>query len=276
MAELGKTNSLKIIKTVDFGLYLDGGNLGEILLPKRYVTPEMAVDDIIRVFIYLDGEERYTATTAVPKAEVGQVAYLQVKSIEKVGAFLEWGIMKDVLVPFSEQKIKMELHKFYPVYLYVDKITDRITATMKLEKFLHKTKPEFENGQSVEGTIIGITDLAYKAAIDHSHIGLLYQNEVFKPLILGQKITAYIRKVREDGKIDLSFEAPGYQKMDAVSQKILERLQKEGGFLPFHDKTEAEVIYKTFGISKKVFKSAIGNLYKLRKITLQKNGIQSV
>ena len=276
MTELGKTNHLKVVKKVDFGLYLDGDNLGEILLPKRYTNAEMNVGDVVKVFIYLDGEERYTATTDTPKAEVDQIAYLKVKSIEKIGAFLDWGIMKDKLVPFSELKISMELNKYYPVFIYIDKITERITGTMKLEKFIHKTPPLYQNGEEVSGMIISSTDLAYKAVIQNLHFGLLYKNEVFKPLMPGQKLILYVKKVRDDGKIDLTLEAPGYQKNDSIGQNILDRLKKEGGFLAIHDKTDAEVIYRTFGISKKVFKTTIGNLYKNRKIQILPNGIQLV
>lgn len=276
MVELGKTNKLSVVKQSDFGLFLDGGELGEILLPKRYVTPEMKPGDEVSVFIYLDGEERYTATTDIPVAEVGQVAFMKVKSIENAGAFLEWGIMKDVLVPFSEQKLKMEPGKYYIVFLYVDKITERITASMKLEKFVHKSLPDYAPGQKVNGIIVQSTDLAYKAVIDDHHFGLLYKNEVFKPLMVGQKLPMYVKKVRTDGKVDLAIEAPGHVKLDTNSQKILDRLTHEGGFLPFHDKTDAEVIYRHFGISKKVFKASIGQLYKQRKIEILPHGIKSL
>lgn len=276
MVELGKTNKLSVVKQSDFGLFLDGGELGEILLPKRYVTPEMKPGDEVSVFIYLDGEERYTATTDMPVAEVGQVAFMKVKSIENAGAFLEWGIMKDVLVPFSEQKLKMEPGKYYIVFLYVDKITERITASMKLEKFVHKSLPDYAPGQKVNGIIVQSTDLAYKAVIDDHHFGLLYKNEVFKPLMVGQKLPMYVKKVRTDGKVDLAIEAPGHVKLDTNSQKILDRLKHEGGFLPFHDKTDAEVIYRHFGISKKVFKASIGQLYKQRKIEILPHGIKAL
>lgn len=276
MVELGKTNKLSVVKQSDFGLFLDGGELGEILLPKRYVTPEMKPGDEVSVFIYLDGEERYTATTDMPVAEVGQVAFMKVKSIENAGAFLEWGIMKDVLVPFSEQKLKMEPGKYYIVFLYVDKITERITASMKLEKFVHKSLPDYAPGQKVNGIIVQSTDLAYKAVIDDHHFGLLYKNEVFKPLMVGQKLPMYVKKVRTDGKVDLAIEAPGHVKLDTNSQKILDRLTHEGGFLPFHDKTDAEVIYRHFGISKKVFKASIGQLYKQRKIEILPHGIKAL
>lgn len=276
MAELGKTNTLTILKNSDFGLFLDGQDLGEILLPKRYVTPDMKPGGEVVVFIYLDGEERYTATTEKPAAEVGQVAFMKVRSIEKAGAFLEWGIMKDVLVPFSEQKVKMEAGKYYIVFLYVDKITERITASMKLEKFIHKSPPDYTSGEEVDGIIVQSTDLAYKVVINNRHFGLLYKNEVFKPFMVGQKLNVHVKKVRDDGKVDLAVDAPGHVKLDTNSQKILDRLTSEGGFLPFHDKTDAEVIYRHFGISKKVFKASIGQLYKQRKIEILPHGIKTL
>lgn len=276
MAELGKTNKLTILKNSDFGLFLDGQDLGEILLPKRYVTPDMKPGGEVVVFIYLDGEERYTATTEKPAAEVGQVAFMKVRSIEKAGAFLEWGIMKDVLVPFSEQKVKMEPGKYYIVFLYVDKITERITASMKLEKFIHKSPPDYTPGEEVDGIIVQSTDLAYKLVINNRHFGLLYKNEVFKPFMVGQKLNVHVKKVRDDGKVDLAVDAPGHVKLDTNSQKILDRLTSEGGFLPFHDKTDAEVIYRHFGISKKVFKASIGQLYKQRKIEILPHGIKTL
>ena len=276
MAELGKTNTLTILKNSDFGLFLDGQDLGEILLPKRYVTPDMKPGGEVVVFIYLDGEERYTATTEKPAAEVGQVAFMKVRSIEKAGAFLEWGIMKDVLVPFSEQKVKMEAGKYYIVFLYVDKITERITASMKLEKFIHKSPPDYTPGEEVDGIIVQSTDLAYKVVINNRHFGLLYKNEVFKPFMVGQKLNVHVKKVRDDGKVDLAVDAPGHVKLDTNSQKILDRLTSEGGFLPFHDKTDAEVIYRHFGISKKVFKASIGQLYKQRKIEILPHGIKTL
>jgi len=276
VAELGKTNKLTILKNSDFGLFLDGQDLGEILLPKRYVTPDMKPGGEVVVFIYLDGEERYTATTEKPAAEVGQVAFMKVRSIEKAGAFLEWGIMKDVLVPFSEQKVKMEPGKYYIVFLYVDKITERITASMKLEKFIHKSPPDYTPGEEVDGIIVQSTDLAYKLVINNRHFGLLYKNEVFKPFMVGQKLNVHVKKVRDDGKVDLAVDAPGHVKLDTNSQKILDRLTSEGGFLPFHDKTDAEVIYRHFGISKKVFKASIGQLYKQRKIEILPHGIKTL
>lgn len=276
MSILGKTCTLTIVKKKDFGLFLDGGSLGEILLPNRYVKPDMAPGDSISVFIYLDGEERYTATTQKPIAEVGHVAYMKVTAIEKVGAFLHWGIMKDILVPYSEQKVAMEVGKYYIVYLYVDSITDRITATMKLEKFIHKSPPEFLPGDKVPAIVVQSTDLAFKCVINHSHFALLYKNEVFKPLTIGQKLDVFIKKLREDQKIDISISPQGFGKIDPIGEQILQKLQQNNGFLPYHDKTDAEIIYRNFGVSKKVFKAAIGTLYKRREINITPEGINRV
>ena len=276
MSILGKTCTLTIVKKTDFGLFLDGGSLGEILLPNRYVKPDMAPGDSISVFIYLDGEERYTATTQKPIAEVGHVAYMKVTVIEKVGAFLHWGIMKDILVPYSEQKVAMEVGKYYIVYLYVDSITDRITATMKLEKFIHKSPPEFLPGDKVPAIVVQSTDLAFKCVINHSHFALLYKNEVFKPLTIGQKLDVFIKKLREDQKIDISISPQGFGKIDPIGEQILQKLQQNNGFLPYHDKTDAEIIYRNFGVSKKVFKAAIGTLYKRREINITPEGINRV
>jgi len=274
VVNLGKVNKLKIVKSVDFGIYLDGGDSGEILLPKRYVTPDMVVDQELEVFIYLDGEERIIATTNKPLGQVDQVAYLKVKSVEKIGAFLEWGIMKDILVPFSEQKIKMEVGKSYLVYIYIDKITQRVTATMKLEKFLDKTTSNYHFGSELDGIVWTQTDIAYKVVLNNSHLGLLYKDEVFKRLQSGDKLKVYVKKVRTDNKLDLSLEKPGYKKLDGISTKILDKLKKEGGFMAVHDKTNPEIIYNTFGVSKKAFKAACGNLYKQKLIDITASGIK--
>ncbi|MBK9257242.1 MAG: GntR family transcriptional regulator [Saprospiraceae bacterium] len=274
MAELGKYNDLEIVRKVDFGFYLNAGDLGEILMPKRYITPDMNIGDTVRVFVYLDGEERPVATTDEVLGQVGEFAYLKVKKVENIGAFLEWGVLKDILVPFSEQKITMVEGRSYLVYIYLDKITERVTATMKLEKFLDKSTPEYEPSEEVDLLIWTPTDIGYKAIINQKHLGVLYKNEVFTKLQTGQKIKGYIRKIREDNKIDLVLDKPGYGKMDAVSSAVLEKVRKSGGFMPFHDKSSPEAVYNHFGISKKVFKQALGNLYKAKLIEMTDAGIR--
>ena len=202
MAQLGQINHLKIVRKVDFGFYLDGENLGEILMPKRYIFPEMKIGDTIEVMVYLDGEERLLATTEIPLAQVGDFAYLKVNKIENVGAFLDWGLSKELLVPFSEQKVKMEEGKSYVVYVYIDKITDRIAGSMKLEKFISKEKPEYTVNQEVDLVIWTLTDVGYKAIINNQHIGVIYKNEIFRKISNGQKMKGYIKKIRDDDKID--------------------------------------------------------------------------
>jgi len=275
MAELGKVNQMNIVKKVDFGLYLDGGEMGEILMPKRYVTKDMKPGDSVEVMVYLDGEERYVATTEKPKAVVGDFASLRVNKVEKSGAFLDWGLSKELMVPFSEQKVKMEEGRSYIVYVYIDRITGRITASMKLERFFSKEKPPYQAGDEVDLLIWTPTDLGYKAIIDNKYLGVVYKNEIFKKINSGNKLRGFVKKVRDDGKIDLSLESMGYKKkIGGIAGVVLEKLKTAGGFLPYHDKTDPDVIYSIFGVSKKTFKQAVGNLYKLRLIEMDQKGIK--
>lgn len=277
MAELGKINKMNIVKKVDFGLYLDGGDMGEILMPKRYVTKDMKPGDTVEVMLYLDGEERYVATTEKPKAEVGDFASLRVNKVEKTGAFLDWGLSKELMVPFSEQKVKMEEGKSYVVRLYIDRITGRITGSMKLERFFSKDKPPYKGGEEVDLLIWTPTDLGYKAIIDNKYLGIVYKNEIYKKISQGSKIKGFIKKVREDGKIDLTLDSMGYRKkIGGVAGVLLDKLKNAGGFLPYHDKTDPDVIYSIFGVSKKTFKQAVGNLYKLRMIEMDPKGIKLI
>lgn len=276
MVQLGHKTSLRIVKKTDFGYFLDGGERGEILMPNRYVTPEMVIDDYVDVFVFLDGEERIVATTETPYAQEGEFGWMKVNKIETVGAFLDWGVSKELLVPFSEQKIKMEEGRYYLVYVYLDKLTDRLAATMKVEKFLDKSPSDYKVNDQVDLIIWTATEVGYKAIINGKHQGVIYRNEIFKPIHTGQKMVGYIKKVREDGKIDLALDPLGYVKIDAQAQKVLDLLHKSKGKLPYNDKTDPEVIYKIFGMSKKVFKQAIGTLYKQKQITISDQGIAIV
>lgn len=277
MTQIGKYNQLKIVKEVDFGLYLDGGEeFGEILLPTRYVAPNFKVDDTVEVFIYLDSEDRIIATTEMPYAQVGEFALLKVSAINKIGVFLDWGLTKDILVPFREQKQTMEVGKTYFVYIYVDKQTSRIVASSKIEKFISDEMPTYEPNQEVEIMIANKTDLGIKAIVENKFWGLLYENEVFKFLRRGSKTKAYVKQVRGDGKIDLAIEKPGYEKIDEFADKILQKLQKNRNFMSVTDKSSPDEIYATFGMSKKNFKKAIGKLYKQKIISLEKNGIKKL
>ena len=274
MANIGKYNTLRVIKRVDFGVYLDGGDLGEILMPIRYVPENCQPDDEVTVFVYPDSEDRPVCTTETPLAQVGEFAQLRVKDVTGIGAFLDWGLMKDLFVPFNEQKSKMREGGIYLVYVYLDESTKRVVASAKIEKFLDNVPPAYEPNQEVSLMIIGETDLGYNAIVNNLHTGLLYTSEVFEQLETGQKIQAFVKKVREDDKIDLILHKPGYEKIDSISANILEVLRKNGGSLPLGDKSDADDIYNAFGISKKSFKKAIGSLYKQRIIKVTAEGIR--
>lgn len=277
MLEIGKLNKLRIVKEVDFGLYLDGGEaFGEILIPQRYVPDNYEIDEELEVFIYRDSEDRIIATTETPKAMVGDFALMEVVSVNKFGAFLDWGLQKDLLVPFREQRKDMEEGKEYMVHVYLDKETNRIAASSKLDKFLDNIPAEYEPNQEVGLIIASKTDLGYKAIVNGLHWGMLYENEVFKPLDRGQKIKAYIKKLREDEKIDLYLHKAGYDKVESLMGKIVEELKEEGGFLELNDKTPSAIIYQIFGESKKTFKKAIGALYKKRVIDIENAGIKLI
>jgi predicted RNA-binding protein (virulence factor B family) len=276
MAEIGKINHLYVIKEVDFGIYLDGGDLGEILMPKQYVPEGTQPEDMIDAFIYLDSEDRLVATTLKPKAMVEEFALLEVVSVTQVGAFLDWGLMKDLFVPFREQRQPMEEGKKYLVYVYLDQNSKRIAASSKIEQFLDNIPVDYDEGEDVDLIIVNPTDLGYNAIIDNSHLGVLYKNEVFQELNPGDKVQGFIKKIRTDGKIDLSLVKAGYEKISEFADKIIAQLEKHEGFLPFTDKSSPEDIYKTFKFSKKNFKTAIGALYKKRMIVLEDNGIRLV
>lgn len=272
--ELGKHNILEVVKEVDFGIYLDGGDDGEILLPSRYVPKECKVGDKLNVFLYLDQDERLIATTQEPLVEVGQFACLEVAWVNKFGAFLNWGLMKDLFCPFREQKVRMQKGHKYIVHVHVDEESYRIMASAKVEHFLSKDELKYAVGQKVDILIWQQTDLGYKAIIENKFSGLLYKNEIFQPIEIGQKMQAYIKQVREDGKIDLELQQGGYQKVDSFSDILLKYIKEHGGCIGLNDKSEAEDIYETFGVSKKTFKKAVGDLYKKRLILLEDNGIK--
>jgi predicted RNA-binding protein (virulence factor B family) len=274
--ETGKTNRLKVVKTVDFGVYLDGGDGLEILLPTRYVPEGCEAGDEIDVFIYHDNEGRLIATTLRPLAAVGEFQWMKVKEVSDVGAFLEWGLMKDLLVPFREQKTTMIAGRRYLVYVYLDIITKRIVASARIDKFLDNVPPRYERNQEVNLIVADETEMGYKVIINNLHWGLLYRNEIFQPLAKGEKRKGYIRKVREDDKIDVSIYPLGYEKTEGIAQHILQTLKQNGGFLPVHDKSDANEIYALLACSKKSFKNAVGALYKQRLIVPGNDGIRLI
>ena len=274
MIHLGRLNKLRIVKEVNFGLYLDGGEASEILLPSRYQPQKFEIDEMLEVFVYKDSEDRIIATTEVPYATVDEFAFLEVVAVDKFGAFLKWGLMKDLFVPFGEQKVKMEAGKRYIVRVYLDELTQRIAASSKIEKFLNKIPPYYPEGQEVQILVNNRTIMGYNVIINNSHSGVLYQNELFRTVEKGQALTAYIKKIRPDQKIDVWLNKPGYEKVDDLSERIIEMLHKHDGFLPFNDKSDSREIYNYFNESKKTFKKAIGNLFKKRIIIIEENGIK--
>lgn len=280
MIKLGDYNLLKIVKSVDFGLYLDGDEAGEILLPQRYVTPQMRVGDEIQVFIYLDQNERPVATTETPLARVGDFACLEVAWTNEYGAFLRWGLMKDLFCPFREQKMRMERGKSYIVYVKVDEDSYRLMATAKVDKYI-ALPPLHGEGSLKHGTAVDVliwqkTDLGFKCIVDNRYQGQLYDDQVFQQLHTGDRLTAYIDHVREDGKIDLTLQPTGRRHTLDFAEVLLRYLYEHDGHCELGDKSPAEAIYARFQVSKKAYKKAIGDLYKRRLIQITDDGIALV
>lgn len=274
--ELGKFNQLEVVKQVDFGMYLDGGEEGEILLPTRYVPEDCKVGDMLNVFLYLDMDERLIATTLVPLVQVGQFACLEVAWVNQFGAFLDWGLMKDLFVPFREQKMKMQVGRKYVIHAHLDEESYRIVASAKVERYLSKDFPEYAPGDKVDILIWQKTDLGFKAIIDNKFSGLLYENEIFCEIETGMEMKAFVKQVREDGKVDLMLQKTGFEKVDDFSKTLLEYIKEHGGHINITDKSPADDIYAVFSVSKKTFKKGVGDLYKKRLITLQEGGITLV
>lgn len=270
---LGKYNQLEVVKFVDFGLYLNGGDDGEILLPKRYIPEGTKEGDLLNVFLYLDNEERLVATTQTPLIQVGEFGYLEVNWVNQYGAFLNWGLMKDLFVPFREQKMRMVQGKSYIVYCYQDEESFRLMASAKVDKFLSKDRPPYEAGEQVNILIWQKTELGFKAIVENKYAALLYDSEIFQPLHTGMQLKVFVKQVREDGKIDLILQKAGPRKVDDFAETLLKYIRDHNGFTSFNDKSDAEEIYQTFGVSKKTFKKAVGELYKMRLIILQPDGI---
>ena len=276
MLNIGNYNTLKIIKILSFGAYLDGGEGKEILLPTRYVPDGAQVGDEVKVFIYHDNEGRLIATTLHPNAVVGEFAFMQVKSVNTTGAFLDWGLMKDLLVPYKEQKLTMREGKWYLVYVRLDHVTGRIMASARIEKFLNNIPPKYKFNQEIDLLVADDTEIGYKVIVNNLHWGMVYHNQVFQRLEKGEHLKGYVKEIREDDKLDISLTPLGYQKVDGIAQTILQALQMQNGFLPVHDKSDPEVIYSLFRCSKKAFKQAIGALYRQHRIALEPDGIRLI
>ncbi len=273
MANIGKFNILSVIALTENGAYLAAQELGEVLLPNRYVPENLQVGDTLKVFLYLDSADRLVATTLIPKVQVDEFASLKVVQVNKMGAFLDWGLPKDLLVPFNQQHSKMEVGKYYLIRAYLDTRTERIAASSKLDKFIDIYPPNYNEGDQVDIIIASQTDLGFKAIINNQHWGLLYNNEIFQSIRLGKKVIAYIKKVRDDGRIDLILTRSGKRKVLDFKETLLIQLAQHNGFLPLHDKSSPELIKQRLGVSKKTFKSTVGNLLKEGKISLSSEGI---
>lgn len=275
--QIGRTCQLKVNRQVEFGFYLDGGEqYGEVLLPNGEIRPDIDVHigEPLEVFLYLDTQERIVATTHMPLAQVGDFAYLEVAWVNNFGAFLHWGPLKDLFVPFREQKMKMMKGHSYIVHVHLDPETYRIMASAKVEHFLSQDFPPFRTGDQVELLIWQKTDLGLKAIVDGRYGGLLYDTQMFRTLRTGDRVKGYISQVRPDGKLDLSLQCPGQRGVEDFSAQLLRHLQMNGGQTPLGDKSPAEEIYALFGVSKKVFKKAVGDLYRQRLIEISDTGIR--
>nr|WP_315347679.1 S1-like domain-containing RNA-binding protein [Hoylesella enoeca] len=274
--KLGEYNRLTIVKTVDFGLYLDGGDEGEILLPSRYVPKDYQIGEELDVFLYLDSEERLVATTEKPLAQVGDFAYLEVAWVNEYGAFLHWGPMKDLFCPFREQKMRMEMGESYIVFVHIDEESYRIVASAKVERYLQKDVPPYVAGDEVDLLIWQKSDLGFKVIIDNRYQGLVYEDQVFKQIHTGDRMRGYISRVREDGKLDVTLQPTGYEQARVFSDTLLQYLKDHGGVCDLGDKSDAEAIKRCFQVSKKTFKKAVGDLYRRRLITITEQGIRLV
>ena len=275
MATIGKRNTLTVLRDSTPGIYLDGGEHGEILLPNRYVPRGVEMGDRLEVFVYRDSEDRLVATTETPRATVGEVATLKVISINRqVGAFLDWGLAKDLLLPFREQTGPVQVGQDAVVRVYLDEKTQRIVASMKLHRDSAIEPPNYRTGQQVEFLITDKTPLGYKALVEGKHPGLLYHEGISVPVAIGQKLKGFVRALRPDGNIDLSLDQAGYRRVAPLALRIVQALQRNGGWLGLDDDSPPEAIRQAFGASKKAFKQALGTLYKARRVRFSKPGIE--
>lgn len=272
MAELGKYNLLEVLREVSIGYYLDGKKLGEILLPKNETFKKLKDGEVVEVFIYKDSEDRLIATCKKAFAQVGEFAFLEVVAKETIGAFLNWGLQKDLLLPYSEQQSPVDLKKKYLVYVYVDN-SGRLAASSKVNKYLDKVEANYEVGDEVNAIIANKTDLGWNVIINNTHTGLIYDNEIFRKISHGEKLPLYIKRVREDGKLDLSLEKIGYESVADSSEIILAKIKENGGKIDITDKSSPEGIREAFGMSKKEFKRAVGRLYRERVIKIKEDSL---
>ena len=273
MLFIGKYNTLTIERVTSVGMFLSDVEGEEVLLPNQYLTDDMHVDDVIKVFVYLDSEDRPVATTETPKIIRNEFAVLQVKDVSEHGAFLDWGLIKDLFVPFREQSVSMEIGDWHVVYLYLDQKSSRLIASTKIDRFLENDRLTVKEGDEVDLIIYQKTDLGYNTIVNQYHKGLIYGNEVFKDLKIGDKLKGFVKKIRPENKLDISLNKSTTEQIEPAAQNILDELKKAGGFLNLSDGSSPEEIHKRLEISKKVFKKAIGGLYKNGTIRIAPEGI---
>lgn len=276
MLKIGQMNELAIVREVEFGLYLDAEDFGDILLPNRYVPPGWEIGDVLNVFVYTDSEDRLIATTEVPLAMVGQFACLQVVEATEIGVFLDWGLPKDLLLPLGEMKHRLKPGQYAIVYVFLDEHTGRVAASARLNQHLDKSAPEYQENEPVDLLITNQTDLGYRAIINNAHLGVLFNSDLAGPLQIGTTIKGFVKRIRPDGKIDLMARKFDFKVVTDFLDVIMAKLESSGGFLPLTDKTDPKYIYDMFGVSKKVFKKAVGSLYKKRLIMIEEDGIRKV
>lgn len=276
MPILGKRNQLLVLKSAPPGFYLDGGPLGELLLPGALIPPGAKVGDTLDVFLYRDSEDRLVTTTETPHALVGEFAYLRVVGVApRIGVFLDWGLSKDLLLPIRELKQeRVQRGDWLVVYVMLDTKTDRIVASMRIKRHLSLELPAYAEGQAVELFVIGPTPLGFNAIVNNAHMGLLYNSDLSAPLATGQRLDGFVRAVRPDGKIDLALDQAGHRRIDSNTERVFDSITAAGGRMPFHDDSSPEEIRAAFGMSKKAFKQAIGSLFKERRIVITPHGIR--
>jgi len=274
--EIGVYHNLTILRETAVGLFLGDDESNEVLLPNKYVPTKFEIDEKLKVFVYLDSGERRISTTIDPKLIKGEFGCLKCNATNKTGAFLDLGLEKDLFVPFKEQAKKMETGKYYNVYMFVDEETDRLLGSNKLSKYLSSEDIEFEENQSVDLLIDKKSDLGINVIVNDKYSGFIFQNQIFQPLRYGERITGYVKEVREDGKIDITLQKQGIDSIEPNAYLIIDTLESNDGFIPLNDKSDPELIRETLGISKKLFKKSVGALYKERMIEIKEDGIYLV
>ncbi|MFN3488006.1 MAG: S1 RNA-binding domain-containing protein [Emticicia sp.] len=273
MLHLGIKNTLRILRGTGVGMFLGDDEGNDVLLPKKYVPENAIVGDDIEVFIYRDSEDRIIATNLEPKIQLNQFACLQVKSVTAIGAFLDWGLEKDLFVPFREQNKKMEEGRWYAVYLYLDEETDRLVASCKVNRYFEKENIDLQIGQEVDLLIFEETDLGLNAVINNKYKGLIYENEIFQRIKIGTRTKGFVKNIREDNRVDLSLQKQGYANVEPNAERILEKLKANNGFLDVTDKSDANYVMYQLEMSKKTFKKAVGALYRQKIIRIEEDGI---